>query len=67
MQNVMDSFDHMGFQQVIHPVLNKINNPNLAFQQIPSELCKPNQTSDTASLHTEAGEAVDFNPKTQTP
>lgn len=67
MQNVMDSFDHMGFQQVIPLVLNKINKRNLAFQQITSELCKTNQTSDTASLHTEAGEAVDFDPKTQTP
>jgi len=67
MQNAMDSFDHAGFQQIVRPVLNKINRHNLAFQQITSELCKTNQTSDTASLHTEAGEAVDFNPKTQTP
>ena len=67
MQNAMDSFEHMGFQQPINPMLNKINKQPLAFSQNTSELCKQNQTSDTASLHTEAGEAVDFNPKTQTP
>jgi hypothetical protein len=66
MQNAMDSFDHMGFQQVIPPVLNKINRHILAFQQNTSELCKTNQPSDTASLHQEAGEAVDSITKNQT-
>jgi hypothetical protein len=57
----------MVFQQTARPSLKQINNQRLAIQKNPSELCKTNQTSDTASLHTEAGEAVDSNTKIQTP
>lgn len=47
-------------------MLNKINSRSLEYLRINSELCKTNETGDTASLHKEAGETASFRTKIQT-
>lgn len=62
----MDSSDTQDINKQSTIMFNKINNPSLDILKNHYELCKTNQPSDTASLHKEAGEAVDSTTKIQT-